>query len=316
MTSRPRPTPRIGVVGAGWWACGAHLPSLQTYEGAELVGLVDPDEEKSARVAEHFQVKRTFSSIEGLLDAGADGVVISAPHDLHYDLARKALDRGVHVFVEKPMVLTGEHAWDLVRRAEAQNLHLTVGYTFQHTSHARLAREWVARGEIGDLQLVSATYASVVEAFLRGQPDAYNNTLFEYQVHGPSSDTYSRPERGGGQAYTQITHAMGMAFWVTDERATRVAGFMSSAGLDVDLADAASYELASGAIGTIASTGGLAPGQQQNQVIDYYGSAGVIHQDLLNGVLRLQRTDGLVTEAPVLEGYDIYPIQLPVRRFA
>ena len=107
---------RMGVIGTGWWATQAHIPSLRTYEKADLVGLADPDLEKLAKAASFYEVENTYADYHDLLEK-VDGVVIAVPHAYHYEIARDALDAGVHVLVEKPMVLTAAHAWDLVERA-------------------------------------------------------------------------------------------------------------------------------------------------------------------------------------------------------
>ena len=128
---------KIGVIGAGWWATQAHIPSLRTYEKADLVGVADPDAEKLRAAATYYEVDGTFEDYRDLLRR-VEGVVIAVPHAYHYEIARDALDAGVHVLVEKPMVLTADHAWDLVERARQKGLELMVGTTFQFTDRLLL----------------------------------------------------------------------------------------------------------------------------------------------------------------------------------
>jgi predicted dehydrogenase len=49
-------TARMGVIGAGWWSTQAHIPSLRTYEKADLVGIADPDPERLAAAAGYYEV--------------------------------------------------------------------------------------------------------------------------------------------------------------------------------------------------------------------------------------------------------------------
>jgi predicted dehydrogenase len=147
----------------------------------------------------------------------------------------------------------------------------------------------------------------MVEAFYRGNSDEYDR-VFHYPVVGPDSRTYSDPKlSGGGQAQTQITHAMNMVFWVTGRRATKVHAFMNNRDLAVDLADAVSYRLDNGAIGTMGSTGSLRPGQPQQQEIRYYGTRGFILQELIQGKLSWVGNDGTVESPPDLPQGDVYP---------
>lgn len=310
--------PRVGVIGTGWWATQFHLPALVEYDGVELVALADPDRGKLDAAAERFGVERTYEEPHQLLEADdIDGVMIVVPHAYHHELAKAALDAGLHVFVEKPMVLTAAHAWDLVRTARAADLHLTVGYTYQYTRGAAAVRDAIQSGAIGELIHVAGLFASMVESYYRGQPDDYRD-VFAFPVTGPSAGTYSDPAiSGGGQAMTQITHAMGMVLWASGRRATEVSAYMANRDLKVDLVDAVAYQLDNGAIGTMAATGSLAPGQPQQQEFRYYGTEGFILQDLLGGTVSVHRNDGTSDDLdPPLAEDELYPAHLPSRGFA
>jgi predicted dehydrogenase len=147
----------------------------------------------------------------------------------------------------------------------------------------------------------------MVEAFYRGDSNEYDR-VFHYPLFGPDSQTYSDPKlSGGGQAQTQITHAMNMVFWVSGRRATEVHAFMANRDLAVDLVDAISYRFDNGAIGTMGSTGSLRPGQSQQQEIRYYGTKGYILQELIQGKLTWCGNDGNIDSVPDLSQADIYP---------
>lgn len=304
---------KMGVIGAGWWSTQAHIPSLKTYDKADLVGIADPAPEKLTAAASHYEVERTYENYHDLLTE-VDGVVIAVPHKYHYEIARDALDAGVHVLVEKPMVLTASDAWDLVRRADIGRLELMVGTTFQFTEQARRVREIIQSGSIGDLLYVSGLFASMVESFLRGSPHDYR-TVFGYQVTPPVADTYSDPRiSGGGHGQTQISHAMGMVFWVTGRRVFQVFSFMENFDLQVDLVDSISYRMDNGAIGTMGGTGSVGMGQDQNQEFRYYGTNGQIRQDIIHGNADVSYNDGTSEILEALTGDEIYPIHLPSRR--
>ena len=306
---------RIGVIGAGWWSTQAHIPSLVGYEKAELVGIADPDPQKLAAAADYYDVSKTHEDYHELLSE-VEGVVIAVPHAYHYDVARDALDAGVHVLVEKPMALTAAHAWELVERAQARGVELMVGTTFQFTSLARRVREIVQSGGIGELLYVSGLFASIAESFYRGRPEDYA-PVFEYPVSGPLPNSYSDPRiAGGGQGQSQLSHAMGMVFWVTGRRAVGVFAYMEKFDLGVDLVDAVSYRLDNGPIGTMGATGSLRPGQDENQEIRYYGSEGQLRQDLIHGTADVYYNDGSSEVLPPLAEEDIYPKHLPSRTLA
>ena len=306
---------RVGVIGTGWWATQHHIPSLRTYERADLVGIADPNPDKLNAAAAYYEVDGTYEDYHDLLPK-VEGVVIAVPHAYHYQIARDALDAGVHVLVEKPMVLTAAHAWDLVERAKEHGLELMVGTTFQFTRHARRLREILRNGGIGDLLHVSGLFASMVESFLKGRPQDYK-AVFQYPVTGPGLDTYADPEiAGGGQGQTQLSHAMGMVFWVTGRRATEAFAYMENFDLQVDLVDAISYRLDNGAIGTMGATGSVRPQQDQNQELRYYGTKGQLRQDMIHGKADSYYNDGTSEVLPDLGEDDIYPAHLPSRTLA
>ena len=140
----------IGVIGAGWWASQFHIPSLQAYDRANLAAVADPDPARLAATADHYGITNTFADYQELLtSADVEGVVIAVPHVYHYEIAKAALDAGIHVLVEKPMVLTAADARDLVDPADSRGLHLMVGTTYQFTRNARQAQEIVQSGKIG-----------------------------------------------------------------------------------------------------------------------------------------------------------------------
>ena len=275
---------------------------------AEVTCLADPNPERLQKVRSHFGIEHGFAEARDLFSSGqVDAVVIATPHATHYPLVKAALEHNLHVLCEKPFVLESRQGFELVRMARERSLHLMVGYTYQFTRHAQMAREWVRDGRIGDLVFVSGLFASMVEAFYRGNTDEYDR-VFHYPMFGPQSQTYSDPKlSGGGQGQTQITHAMNMVFWVTGRRAREVHAFMINRNLPVDVADAISYRFDNGALGTMGSTGILQPGQLQQQEIRYYGTKGYILQELIHGKLMYCSSDGTIESAPDLSSTEIYP---------
>lgn len=116
---------KIAVFGAGHLG-KFHLNNWLEIEGVTLVGFYDPDDKNAAVVEEKYKLKR-FSDIETLLDA-ADAVDIIAPTIYHFDLCEKALRKGKHVFVEKPLANTMDEARILVKLAKESNLKFQVGH--------------------------------------------------------------------------------------------------------------------------------------------------------------------------------------------
>ncbi len=302
---------RIGILGTGWWATYAHLPTLLADPRAEIAAIADPSPERLAQAAEHFGVSRQFDDYRAMLDGGdLDGVIVATPHNTHYTIARDVLSGGLPLMLEKPMVLRAREAWDLVRRAEQQRVPLIVGYPYHFVEQHALLRQRIATGALGTLQLVHALFASMVLEYLRANPTAYAEA-FKWQVTGPQPTTYSEPSiAGGGQGHLQVTHSAALLLWLTGLRARHVAAFMESFELKVDLCDAISVRFDDGAIGTLASSGGVFTSQQTNSQLELrlYGSQGYAWLDPMAGTCSIFYDDGRVETLDEVPADRRYPM--------
>lgn len=115
---------KIGVLGAGHLG-KIHLRLLKESARYDLVGFYDTQPQQAARISREFGY-RSFNDINSLLES-VDVVDIVTPTVTHYELAKSALERGKHVFLEKPITTTVEEAKDLVELAQKKNLQGMVG---------------------------------------------------------------------------------------------------------------------------------------------------------------------------------------------
>jgi len=116
---------RIAIAGVGHLG-QHHARILNGIEGCALSGVFDKDKKRAREIAERHGAV-VFSSYEELL-AASDAVDIAVTTTHHYDLAKAALEAGVHVMVEKPITSELWQAEELVNLAEAKNLRLGVGH--------------------------------------------------------------------------------------------------------------------------------------------------------------------------------------------
>ena len=300
-------TVRVGVVGAGWWATRVHLPSLATYERAQLVAIADPELERADRAADRFG-GRPVPDLDAVLDMGVDAVVIATTHDTHFSLARDALLAGVDVLVEKPMVIDPDEGFDLVDTARRCGRRLHVGYPYPHSAHARSAREAVTSGALGTLDLVTSTFATPAGLLYRPGPrfDAPDDALV-----GPDPATY-RDGQTGGQARGQMTHSVSLLLFVTGLTPATVTAFTARRDVDVDMVDVAAFSTTEGVIGTAATTGAVPIGVPTAERMEVYGTDGHLQYDMSGGRLAIHVHDGGRAYAD-LQGADRYPEHLPVR---
>src|ERR1700755_3458041 len=102
---------KIGVFGTGHLG-KFHLQNWQQIEGVEVVGFYEPNDVTAQEVSDKFQLAR-FLDADTLMNA-VDAVDIVAPTNFHFELCKKAIRKGCHVFVEKPLANTMDEARELV----------------------------------------------------------------------------------------------------------------------------------------------------------------------------------------------------------
>src|SRR5437762_1763419 len=102
---------RLGLIGAGWWATANHLPLLAARDDVELRAVCRLGAAELRQVKEAFGFRfATESATELVAHPDLDAVIVASPHTLHYEHARLALERGLHVMCEKPFTTRADHA--------------------------------------------------------------------------------------------------------------------------------------------------------------------------------------------------------------
>ncbi|MFL6011781.1 MAG: Gfo/Idh/MocA family protein [Gaiellaceae bacterium] len=145
-------TPRLAQVGLGQW--GKNL-ARNFGDLAELVWLCDLDEQRHADLAQRYPDSRLTTSFDDVLaDGSVESVVIATPVPTHYDLARRALDAGKHVFVEKPPAMRGAELEELCDLAEERARVLMPGHLLLYHPGVQKLKEIVDSGELGDVLYV------------------------------------------------------------------------------------------------------------------------------------------------------------------
>ena len=118
-------TLNIGVIGVGHLG-SLHAKMLSAIGGVRLAGVYDIDAGKATKVAEEFGT-RAFGSVEELLGE-VDATTIATSTSNHFAVARQALEKGKHLFIEKPITQTVREADDLRRQAEGKGVLVQVGH--------------------------------------------------------------------------------------------------------------------------------------------------------------------------------------------
>ncbi len=156
----PRPNPasvHVGVIGYGYWGPNI-VRNLNGLDSAELVAVCDQDASALERAHSVYPgVRLTTDCSEILQSSDIDAVAVVTPVWTHYDLAKRALEHGKHVFVEKPLTSTSDQAEELIELADRKNLKIMVDHTFLFSGAVRKIREVVDAGTLGPLYYFDST---------------------------------------------------------------------------------------------------------------------------------------------------------------
>lgn len=116
---------KIGVFGVGHLG-KFHLNNWKEIPGVELVGFYDPHDDTANEVSDKYQLPRFLDA--GLLMDACDAIDVVAPTNFHFELCEKAIRKGKHIFVEKPLANDMEEARTLVKLARESDVKFQVGH--------------------------------------------------------------------------------------------------------------------------------------------------------------------------------------------
>lgn len=174
----------IGVIGYGYW--GPNL--VRNFFGTKDCTVKCVADSRAERLD---QLNKIFPSIKGvdtseeiIKDTGIDAVVIATPVSTHFSLAKRALNEGKHVLLEKPMTSSVEEAEILINLAQQKDLLLMVDHTFLYTGAVQKMKQLVDKKELGIIKYLDSTRINL------GLFQSDINVLWDLAPHDLSILTY------------------------------------------------------------------------------------------------------------------------------
>ncbi|HEY0414776.1 MAG TPA: Gfo/Idh/MocA family oxidoreductase [Gaiellaceae bacterium] len=175
--------PRLGFLGVGWIG-RSRLQAIEEAGAGLAVAVADP------------AVDGALGSYDELLEHELDGVVIATPSALHAEQAIAALERGLPVFVQKPLGRSAAEARAVVAAAAGADVPLGVDLSYRHAEAFAAARELVRSGELGEV---------------------YAAELVFHNAYGPDKPWFRDPALAGGGCVIDLgIHLVDLAVWTLD----------------------------------------------------------------------------------------------------
>lgn len=195
---------KIGLVGLGKMGL-SHVSMFNAHPDVEVTGICDPTGYLRSVLGKYTGLT-TYADLDVMLrEAELDAVVISTPSALHAKMVRQALERGLHVFCEKPFCLDPGDSDELAALARAKGLVTQVGYHYRYVGAFAEVKRLIETGAIGRLTHILA--------------EAYGPVVLK-----PQGATWrSAKGQGGGSLYDYAAHPLNLVNWYAGE-VTRVGG--------------------------------------------------------------------------------------------
>ncbi|MEK7396026.1 MAG: Gfo/Idh/MocA family oxidoreductase [Candidatus Poribacteria bacterium] len=263
---------RIGVIGAGSFASRRHIPVVVQSPEAELVALCRRDKDMLKKVAEHFKCDRTFTDYKEMLNSvEMDAVIIATPHALHYENAKLALEKGLHILVEKPLSVKTEEAKEIAKIAKDKGLIVVVALNPPYWAHTNYVRDLIKSDEIGEIEEVNISWVGNAEHVfgLVPMPDNMPGVV-------PPTIFRGDPKLGGGGHFIDSgSHLLSELFWTTGLNASEITAIMDDP--EFDMRTTMAIKLENGAVCNIINIGNSKISRRIHNA--YFGSKGTIFVD-------------------------------------
>jgi len=232
----------IAILGAGNIA-RHHVKLFHARNDVRIVAVCDINK----KIVVDF-IDANFSSVKdkpaGFTDpakmyakAKPHGVVILTPHTLHYDHGIQALDAGCHVLMEKPMVTSADHAYQLAEKVEQTGLILTVGYNTSCRPSFIYLREQIRQGTFGPLFQLSGWLTQAWRGFTAGT----------WRQNPQLS--------GGGAAYDSGAHLLNSVCWTVESPVAEVHAMIDNRDTPGDINSSINIRFENGVFAALAICG-------------------------------------------------------------
>jgi predicted dehydrogenase len=179
----------IAVVGCGYWGVN-YIRLFSELPETHVVVACDQNPERLKEINRRFPNLQLETDLETVLSMDeVEAVVVCTNATHHYDVARRCLETGKHILVEKPLATTARDAEELTALALTKNLRLMVGHIFLFNAGVRKVKSYVDRGDLGQIYYFYAKRTNLgpirndVNALWDLAP--HDVSIFNYFLGGP-----------------------------------------------------------------------------------------------------------------------------------
>jgi len=226
---------KILVIGCG--SIGErHIRNLRGLSAGEIIAC-DTDRKRLSAIGKKYKIQ-TYADLGRALSKNVDAALVCTPTNTHIPIARKVIDSGAHVFIEKPLSHNLKGVDDLIDRARKKNLAIFVGYNLRFHPGLVLVKRLLEKGEIGKVLSARAEFGQYL-------PDW--RPLQDYRR------SYTARKMLGGGIILDSSHELGYMRWLLGEvkEVSCFAGKLSRLVTDVEDTARVLLKFRSGSIASV-----------------------------------------------------------------
>lgn len=213
---------RAAVIGCGGFAHAEHFPNLTRNPRTELVTVCSRSEDKRLGAMQKWGAQKAEADAEKVFaDPDLDLIVLSVPHDVHFDMIMSALRAGKHVLCEKPMTVSHQETYAVLRAVKEAGVKLCVDYNRRYSPSMQYMKEKYLAHRANP----QSSAGQYVESKTRPQLYEEKASMLMIRINDESS-TY-RPvhldwETGRGQIIGETCHWLDLACWMLEDTPVKV----------------------------------------------------------------------------------------------
>ncbi|MGI9295546.1 MAG: bi-domain-containing oxidoreductase, partial [Pseudomonadales bacterium] len=263
----------IGIIGCGNFTRSTHIPNLHDNEDFQIAAIASSTGVNAVAITKRFEVPYSTTDYQEILDdPNIDAVMIATRHNLHGEIACKALAAGKHVFVEKPAVLNWQQHQALLQARENSDKVYMVGYNRRYSPLAAQLKSLLQE----DLQLIVQYQVCVPEI--------------------PDDHWTLNPEEGGGRLIGEAEHFFDFINYLAGREATSVSARCLQREIETKETQfnfSVDIDYANKAFGSVTYTSFAAPGSARETITVYQNGQTLVIEDFKKLIVKGKKTKTL-----------------------
>src|SRR5438445_9405546 len=270
------PLVHVGVLGAGAWARGAHLPGYRRDPRCTVVAIADVEIDRARQAAQEFGIPDAVANARAVIQRDdIDLIDVCTPSHTHFELSWAALEAGKHVLCEKPVAYDFRDTWRAAALAGRKGLQTKLGFTFRYSPGVGYAKSLIDEGFVGTPFIFNgyeqnSQWLDPQTPLRQVDPHADPSSLRVSSLEGYGAPIIDIGQWWVGAGYARVVGTMRNFI---PERMVRATGRMMR--MNIDDGDIFIGDYANGAMGSI-QTSYVTVGNYPGIEARIYGSKGAI----------------------------------------